>query len=1819
MIRVTVRPDLSAGSINGSKSICYNTSAGTLGNSSSASGGNGSYTYQWQRRSPGGSWANISGETSTSLSPGNLNDDTEFRRRVYSCGQYKYSNVVTVNVFNQVSTPTTSSYGRCGPGVINLNPSVGSGGNTIRWYNNSSGGSHFTQTLEYAPDLSADQTYYISSYSTLTGCESSRVAINAVINPEPNVDAGSTLTYYEFENSVNLSGTGESPQGGNYSGSYVNNDYFDLSQSGTGSYTVFYNYINTEGCPGTDSKTIIVEDNPDITVNGNNEIVWGESRTLSVPAGFASYQWYRNDQAISGATSNIYEAGSVGEYKVNITADNNNSMMVSPKNIINNASLQNENFVQTINYKVKASERQGMREIGEVNEQIVYFDGLGRKFQTVMTQASPNKMDLVAPIEYDELGRPSKEFLPYVPQKNDGLVDHAALRGSGDEYVQSSQYSFYAGGSSDEVANTSVPYAETVYENSPLNRPVAQYAPGEDWGKEDGANPVTTAYEINSDSDQVIRFEVDGNALQVDGEYGNGLFQKTIVTDENSNQSVTFTDAFDKTILKRNIANGENFDTYYVYDFYDNLRFVIPPEAAHRLTVTSGQFPSDLLDQFVFQYQYDNRDRMEWKKVPGAEPVVMIYDDRERLVLTQDGEQAKSNLFSFTKYDALNRPIMTGEKEINNSIPNLRDLLNGNDWLQNYDAYETLEGSKYGYTSNSLPKNLDLDEIHTVTYYDNYDFRSEISLNGAEYDYSVSGTENAYEQTDFVKGQVTGSLTRVLGTNEMLASVNYYDERNRLIKNVSEQNGDNLISSSNVYDFVGNLLKTDMTYQLHDKKIKISESFTYDHADRLLEQYHSLSETVKWQNVTGYSIDENFDLTHNGSAGYHNTSAHTAKAIGSDQVGFIEHRPEMFSRMLFGLNDDAAGTGYTDMEYCLYVAANGSLVVYENGSNKGGLGSYQIGDVLQVAKTKDEIHYIKNGEVLRSRPLEHEDVAFYGDVTSYNVGDRITDVYFSTSGKQLLLSNQYNELGELVNKNLHEDGDNFAQSVDYRYNIRGWLTRINNADLRADNVNEKTDLFGMELGYTDSLGTSADPQLNGNIAAVKWGGKRNDLEAENVLQQNSYGYGYDGLNRITEADFYENASQNPGQKYQLRINEYDRNGNIKQLQRKDATANLMDDLTYDYDGTGNQLNFVSDAVTDSAGFIDGNKTGNDYAYDDNGNMILDANKAITSISYNNLNLPEEVSFENGNKIVYIYDASGVKLRQEVYKNDTLRKATDYIGSLILENDTLQFIQTAEGRVVPKTVDGVDKNEYQYHLKDHLGNVRSTFAVRDVDYAADFEKVMVDGLLKHYNPYFNNYDSIDILSNPLKRSGNYAHRLTGGGTDIVGLMKSLYVSKGDKVSAEVYGKYLDAQFTNDEINGAALVNALVTMLGGGTLTGEGTIIENNLNSDFISAAMADGSEEESPKAYLNYIMLDKNFNYVNSGFERLSESAADPGDGSGTHQKLSFEEIQIEEDGYLMVFLSNESHQAVEVFWDDFRVDHHYNAVLQADDYYPGGLTFNSYQRSFSKANNYKYQGKEEVPEMGVGIYDFHARMYDATLGRTFQMDPHLENYYPWSPYSWTGNNPVINVDPTGEDWFTSNLNGVMINIKGQSEFDYNNLREEFGEGIAQFIYNLGGDAGSDSWENFGDDDMFDTDDNKISENLGGLTMMTEEFSESFMNEHGYQKALDQEVTELDYTLYEQDASGWSKDKGGNKEILSSKVTYAKPEDFGQTKPLTKSYRSFMIRMERSYYNQVIPHHDIYGKGKNIFSKEVPDFKRAGLELYQGQIVPWMLRLINKKK
>src|SRR5690606_24580028 len=104
--------------------------------------------------------------------------------------------------------------------------------------------------------------------------------------------------------------------------------------------------------------------------------------------------------------------------------------------------------------------------------------------------------------------------------------------------------------------------------------------------------------------------------------FGDGALEKLLITDENGHQSATFTDAFGKILLKRNyLSETEWADTYYLYDGWNNLRFVFPPESEGFLGTPPFTLGGSLyLDRYAFQYRYDDRNRMIWKKVPGADP-----------------------------------------------------------------------------------------------------------------------------------------------------------------------------------------------------------------------------------------------------------------------------------------------------------------------------------------------------------------------------------------------------------------------------------------------------------------------------------------------------------------------------------------------------------------------------------------------------------------------------------------------------------------------------------------------------------------------------------------------------------------------------------------------------------------------------------------------------------------------------------------------------------------------------------------------------------------------------------------------------------------------------------------------------------------------------------------------------------------------------------------------------------------------------------------------------------------------------------------------
>jgi RHS repeat-associated protein len=342
---------------------------------------------------------------------------------------------------------------------------------------------------------------------------------------------------------------------------------------------------------------------------------------------------------------------------------------------------------------------------------------------------------------------------------------------------------------------------------------------------------------------------------------------------------------------------------------------------------------------------------------------------------------------------------------------------------------------------------------------------------------------------------------------------------------------------------------------------------------------------------------------------------------------------------------------------------------------------------------------------------------------------------------------------------------------------------------------------------------------------------------------------------------------------------------------------------------------------------------------------------------------------------------------------------------------LTRITTEEGRVAPDEQDP-DTWRYYYNLTDHLGNVRVTITdPTAIEYLATLEDA---DSTREKAEFGNSYRTETIQTNSADTSpDNKAQLLRGyaaAGDEVVGLTKSLAVYPGDKVDMQVYANFTGVNTTNP----AEAVNFGLMFLQafGIPTSGEGGM--NPADFDGFSQATAPTTTQYPINAYLNYVYFDKDFELLDMGFFRVPGTAQN-------NPTIIEHTLDITEEGYVMIYLTNEETELTEVYFNDFQVTHTPTVIAQTDSYYPGGLTFNSYQRVTATPNDYLYQGKEFEEE--TGTYDFTFRTYDPALIRTWQVDPRADKFYEYSPYSWALGNPISIIDPTGMVAFPGDFYG----------------------------------------------------------------------------------------------------------------------------------------------------------------------------------------------------
>ena len=458
----------------------------------------------------------------------------------------------------------------------------------------------------------------------------------------------------------------------------------------------------------------------------------------------------------------------------------------------------------------------------------------------------------------------------------------------------------------------------------------------------------------------------------------------------------------------------------------------------------------------------------------------------------------------------------------------------------------------------------------------------------------------------------------------------------------------------------------------------------YDNADRLVFSQDGNQRALTSGNWTYYKYDGLNRLTEQGTC--------TNKVTTSGTNVLVQHFYDSYAfRSQAGFNnsnfpDDASGNGKgaltasvatvlgsSNKIYTAYYYDIKGRVVKTVQSNL--LGGYDV--TATIYTFTDKPATVTHTHTASGKPTRTEMYTY-----SYNHADRLLKVEHTLGGTKITLADYaYDNLGRLQSKSLHGSATN---KLTYAYNVRGWLTGISGSK------------FTQNLYYNTGTGTA---KYNGSISSMTW-------KAGNESTIRGYKFTYDGLSRLMNATYGETAGINTNtNRFSENVTGYDKNGNIKTLQRYGQTAassyGLIDNLTFTL--AGNQLSRVDDAAAASAynggfEFKDGVKQANEYTYDSNGNLTKDLNKGISTITYNVLNLPNMVTFSDGSTIAYTYGADGTKLKT-VHKTGSTTTTTDYCGNVVYENDVQKLLLTDEGYVT------LSDGKYHYYLKDHQGNNR----------------------------------------------------------------------------------------------------------------------------------------------------------------------------------------------------------------------------------------------------------------------------------------------------------------------------------------------------------------------------------------------------------------------------------------------------------------------------------------------------------------------------------
>jgi RHS repeat-associated protein len=260
--------------------------------------------------------------------------------------------------------------------------------------------------------------------------------------------------------------------------------------------------------------------------------------------------------------------------------------------------------------------------------------------------------------------------------------------------------------------------------------------------------------------------------------------------------------------------------------------------------------------------------------------------------------------------------------------------------------------------------------------------------------------------------------------------------------------------------------------------------------------------------------------------------------------------------------------------------------------------------------------------------------------------------------------------------------------------------------------------------------------------------------------------------------------------------------------------------------------------------------------------------------------------------------------------------------------------------------------------------------------------------------------------------------------------------------------------------------------------------NILNGAVTNFLNSQSAVAGKPKAFLNWILLDEQFNYVSGGAEQAG--------GDNEFKTHIQNNLPVTKNGYLYIYTSNES--PVDVFFDNLQVSHIKGAVLEETHYYPFGLAMAgiSAKAVGEVENRLRFGGKELnskefINGEGLELYDFGARNFDPQVGRWHTVDMLSDKMRRWSPYNYAYDNPLRFIDIDGKapidwyrdkngdyKWFDGSGEKAGYKNRGTSLIVRSREQGEDGQVVGTYVLNSDGTVTASDGKVYGKGEVVDT-------------------------------------------------------------------------------------------------------------------------------------------------